>query len=98
MVEIKDPVQDRDEFVRRVRRCCLRKDSINDFVSALLDDDVPQQNYLKNSRLMQKAKVYHWVTAYDAAKTTEERAAVVGTFNPAYIPSAEEIAAVQTIT
>lgn len=88
-----DPSEDRDEFVRRIEKICCRLDHSKEYVEALMNDDAVKQSEIKESYLKQKAKMQHFLDAYDAGVDKEAKQLVVGQVTPDYKPTTEEIEA-----
>lgn len=75
-----DPVDSRDEFVRRIKNanCWLEHFTQEEVLSALLDQDAVKIQELKDVKAACQAQVDKYIADYDNAKDRADKVVVVG--------------------
>lgn len=78
--EIKDPIDDRDEFEHRIRRlhCWKHSYSMETIVESLLDDDKEKLAKIKAEKDACENQINDLLRQYDEAVNREDKAAIVG--------------------
>jgi len=79
MIE-KDPIDDREEFVKRVKSICNWKSDIfvDDLLEHLVMNNEEELIKIRKKKVKCEKEVEKYLAAYDKAASREERADVVG--------------------
>lgn len=83
--------KNRDEFIRRVENLFCSKKCGDEYVQALLDNDLEKQEECKRLRLKHRACIKHYLEAYDSEETDEGKRTIINSVSGNYEPSQQEI-------
>lgn len=86
-----DLSENREEFKKRLKSRMYTGDLHIRYFHSILENNPSKIKECKDEYFRQKAKVYHYLDLYDAAKTKQEKISVVGSVTSSYDPTQQEV-------